>query len=687
MDQLDVERDWLYSKVTGGLTWVGAAVIAVVSAWSVDAQGAQGRGDPRGRSRARGERRERDERRCAGAVTPLMIVAMLAGLFVLAAAPFVLGSVIAEVLGTVMVFALLGLGLNIVVGYAGLLDLGYVFFFTLGAYSLALLTGATLNTFVGSSEPAVVFDLNFYVAIPIVIMIAAAAGVLDRRAGAAAARRLPRARHPGLGEMIVVLVTSPWLEPLVGGPQGMRDITNAAIGDFGFRDPKHFYFLALAFVALALFVSWRLANSRIGRAWTALREDEQVADAMGVSTTSYKLLAFAIGGAIGSVGGALFAVKIGSLTPASFQVLVSIQVLGIVILGGIGSLPGVIVGSLVLVGLPGLLREFEEYRLLAYGAALVAVMLLRPQGLIPNVRRSRELREEDREQDKWAGDDSRRRTCGDGPQPPRGGRRMSPALLEVEGVTKRFGGLSALNDLSFEVDEGEIVSVIGPNGAGKSTVFNVITGLYPPDEGDVRLRGQSIVGLSPNRITKAGIARTFQNVHLFPNMTRARERDGGPALPQQGGHLRIDRAHPARAARGRDDPRARQGEPRRSSARASPATVRTSRRSRSPTPTGGGSRWRRALATDPALMLLDEPTAGMNPRETLELRDHIVRMRDELGLTVLVIEHDMRVVKGVSDRVVACDYGRKIAEGTYEEVANDEQVVEAYLGVRHEELG
>ena len=125
---------------------------------------------------------------------------------------------------------------------------------------------------------------------------------------------------------------------------------------------------------------------------------------MGVSTTTYKLLAFALGGAIGAVGGALFAVKIGSLTPASFQVLVSIQVLGIVILGGIGSLPGVIVGSLVLVGLPGLLREFEEYRLLAYGAALVAVMILRPQGVVPNVRRSRELREEDRDQDKWARD-------------------------------------------------------------------------------------------------------------------------------------------------------------------------------------------------------------------------------------------------------------------------------------------
>jgi branched-chain amino acid transport system permease protein len=389
--------------VTGGLTWGGAVVVAVVSAGASVLKARKGDAIRSAISGAR-DARDADRESGGGRVTPLMLVAVGIGLALLFAAPYVLGSVIAEVLGTVMVFALLGLGLNIVVGYAGLLDLGYVFFFTLGAYSLALLTGATLNTFVGSSAPAVVFDLNFYVAIPIVVLIAAIAGVLI---GAPVLRL--RGDYLalvtlGLGEMIVVLVTSPWLEPLVGGPQGMRDITDAAIGDFGFRDPKHFYFLALGFVALALFVSWRLANSRVGRAWTALREDEQVADAMGVSTTSYKLLAFAIGGAIGSVGGALFAVKIGSLTPASFQVLVSIQVLGIVILGGIGSLPGVITGSLVLVGLPGLLREFEEYRLLAYGAALVAVMLLRPEGLVPNVRRSRELRDEDREQDKWASD-------------------------------------------------------------------------------------------------------------------------------------------------------------------------------------------------------------------------------------------------------------------------------------------
>jgi branched-chain amino acid transport system permease protein len=404
LDQLSLERDWLYSLQFDGLTWIGAIVVAAVAA---------GVSILRARFGSRLGGRLAGIRGAAGSgISPILVLAGAIALGVLIVAPLLLGSVISEVLGTVMVFALLGIGLNIVVGYAGLLDLGYVFFFALGAYSLALLTGATLNAFGIPPDPVISGNLNFYVAIPIVMVIAAAAGllvgapVLRLRGDYLALVTL------GLGEMVTVLVGSPWLVPLVGGPSGMRGITDAAIGGLAFRDPQRFYYLALAFVGLAAFVSWRLAVSRIGRAWTAMREDEQTADAMGISTTRFKLLAFAIGGAIGSLGGALFAVKIGSLTPASFQVIVSIQVLGLVILGGMGSIPGVIVGALVLVGLPGLLREFEEYRFLAYGAAVVAVMVLRPQGLVPNVRRSRELKDEESAQDEWA------KTLEEGETPP-----------------------------------------------------------------------------------------------------------------------------------------------------------------------------------------------------------------------------------------------------------------------------
>ncbi len=254
-------------------------------------------------------------------------------------------------------------------------------------------------------------------------------------------------------------------------------------------------------------------------------------------------------------------------------------------------------------------------------------------------------------------------------------------LLELDGVAKHFGGLYALSGLSLHVDAGEIVSVIGPNGAGKSTMFNVVTGLYEPDDGTIRFRGDEILGLAPNRITKLGIARTFQTVHLFPNMTilenamvgqHCRTRSGvlGSVLRLPGARREEEqireRARKALSFFGSRLAGYREDQP------AFALSYANRRR----------LEMARALATDPQIVMLDEPTAGMNPRETLELRDHIVRMRDELGLTLLVIEHDMRVVKGVSDRVIALDYGRKIAEGTYDEVANDPQVIEAYLGTK-----
>ena len=259
--------------------------------------------------------------------------------------------------------------------------------------------------------------------------------------------------------------------------------------------------------------------------------------------------------------------------------------------------------------------------------------------------------------------------------------REATHLLELEGVQKHFGGLYALSGLDLHVDPAEIVSVIGPNGAGKSTMFNVITGLYGPDEGDVRFRHDSIVGLAPNRITRLGISRTFQTVHLFPNMTVLENAMVGQHCRSRAGIFgSILQLPPTKREEERIRQRARE------SLAFFGSRLAGYRQDQPAFALSYANRRRlemaRALATDPVMICLDEPTAGMNPRETLELRDHIVRMRDELGLTVLVIEHDMRVVKGVSDRVIALDYGRKIAEGTYEEVANDPQVIEAYLGTK-----
>jgi branched-chain amino acid transport system ATP-binding protein len=252
-------------------------------------------------------------------------------------------------------------------------------------------------------------------------------------------------------------------------------------------------------------------------------------------------------------------------------------------------------------------------------------------------------------------------------------------LLELDKLSLSFGGLRALNELSLHVDEGEVVSVIGPNGAGKTTVFNVITGIYEPSGGDVRFAGESIAGLAPHKITQRGIARTFQTLRLFLNMSvkenvMSATYGGTKAMPWES-ILRL--------------PRARREE---REVRALAEDVLSFFGQRL-----AGYRWdqpayslsyanrrrleiARALATRPRLLLLDEPAAGMNPNETGEVTELIGRLRNERGVGILVIEHDMHVVAGCSDRVIALDHGVKIAEGSFEEVANHPAVVEAYLG-------
>lgn len=326
---------------------------------------------------------------------------LLLPLMALLLLPPILGSIVNDTLGFVGIGLMLALGLNIIVGNAGLLHLGFVVFFTIGAYSTALLTGASRVDPLGIVPPVLPFHLSFYVALPIVMAVAALIGVLIAAPTVRLRGDYLAIVTLGFGAIASVLVQSDWLKHVLGGPLGLRDVPPAPLFGIEMRSPLHFYYLALAACAAAVFVSWRLTSSRVGRAWNAMREDEQVAEAMGVSVVRYKLLASAVGGALGAVGGALFAVKIGSLTSQSFTILVSITALAVVILGGLGSVRGAVVGAVVLVGLPNLLSEFEGYRLLIYGAVLIAIMLFRPQGLLPNVRVARELREEERAQDEW----------------------------------------------------------------------------------------------------------------------------------------------------------------------------------------------------------------------------------------------------------------------------------------------
>jgi branched-chain amino acid transport system permease protein len=313
----------------------------------------------------------------------------------LAILPWIVNTFVSDVLGSIGLYILLGLGLNIVVGYAGLLDLGYVAFFAVGAYSIAILT-ARSSYLVGAdvTNLAEAGLMSFWVALPITIVIAVIIGVLI---GAPVLRL--RGDYLaivtlGFGEIIRTMVLSDWLKPIFGGPQGITEIPAVPLGPFNTRDSRILYYLIALFVVMAYFVSTRLKYARIGRAWAAMREDEDVAEGMGISVVRYKILAFVMGAAVGCLGGAFFAAKLSVANPGSFTFFVSINVLAVVVLGGMGSIPGVVVGSIVLVGLPELLREFGEYRLHIYGIIIVAIMILKPEGLLPDVRRARELRGE-----------------------------------------------------------------------------------------------------------------------------------------------------------------------------------------------------------------------------------------------------------------------------------------------------
>jgi ABC-type branched-subunit amino acid transport system ATPase component len=259
------------------------------------------------------------------------------------------------------------------------------------------------------------------------------------------------------------------------------------------------------------------------------------------------------------------------------------------------------------------------------------------------------------------------------------------ALLELDKVCLSFGGLRALHELDLEVGENEIVSVIGPNGAGKTTLFNLITGHYKPLAGDIRFDGHSVVGLAPHRITRMGIARTFQLLRLFLNMTvkenvKTATYGRTHATPIES-ILRLPRAR--REEREVDeiaeDVLGFFGQRLQGYRFDQPAYVLSYANRRR-------LEIARAMATGARLLLLDEPAAGMNPNETHEITELIARLRDERGYTILVIEHDMHVVEGISDRVVALDHGEKLTEGTFHEVANHPEVVEAYLGRNPEAL-
>jgi branched-chain amino acid transport system permease protein len=607
-----------------------------------------------------------------------------------------------------LAFAALALGLNIVVGFAGLLDLGYAAFFAIGAYAYGVASSwqvqpdwssfwepfqwlDLVTRFHTAAGDVVHFQVSFWLMLPLAAAIAAFFGVLFGAPTLRLKGDYLAIVTLGFGEIVPIVARN--IPSVTNGAMGLNGVAAPRLFGFDFGvDATPYYYVGVALVALLIVTSQRLKDSRIGRAWMAIREDEVAAMAMGVDRVRYKLLAFAIGAAFAGATGTFYVAKLQTATPEMFMFPVSVMVLVMVVFGGIGSVWGVVVGALLLqilqswfledlsgwlhalgrlVGVDWLQHvELASSIELIFGLILVLMMLYRRQGLIPAGRRTPALSlDEQTVQPALAQSGFTALAATE--------HHSWGPLLEIADLTVRFGGLVALQSIELSVPAHSVVAVIGPNGSGKSTLFNAITGLVPSDQGVIRFAGEEIGRLRPHQVLERRIVRTFQNIRLFPNLSVLENVMIGMhsrlATGPVGAVLRLPATRGEEVAAREEALRILLLFGNRLLPRADHPAASLSYANRRRTEIA------RALAARPELLMLDEPTAGMNPAETLELADQIGSLNRH-GLTILLIEHKLDVVAMLADKVVVLDHGEKIAEGPPAVVRRDEEVIRAYLG-------